>query len=69
MVNLANMYLAGRGVPQSDADAIRWYREAAERGDRSGQRMMGVMYSAGRGVPKDDQEAARWFRLAAGEKV
>ena len=29
---LGAMYAAGRGVPQDDAEAVRWYRRAAAQG-------------------------------------
>ena len=32
---LGFMYREGQGVPQDDAEAARWYRLAAEQGDRS----------------------------------
>ncbi len=31
--NLGGMYRQGRGVPQDDAEAMKWYRKAAEQGD------------------------------------
>ena len=31
--NLGIMYETGRGGPQDDAEAVRWYRLAAEQGD------------------------------------
>jgi TPR repeat protein len=48
------MYDEGRGVPQDDAEAVRWYRKAAEQGDAEAQGKLGVMYANGRGVPNDD---------------
>ena len=59
------MYDIGRGVPQDDAEAVRWYRLAAEQGDASAQYNLGVRYDDGLGVPLDDAEAVRWYRLAA----
>ena len=59
------MYADGRGVPQDDAEAIQWYRLAAEQGDASAQFNLGLMYDNGRGVPQDDAEAIQWYRLAA----
>ena len=53
------------GVPQDDAEAVRWYRLAADQGRASAQNNLGGMYSNGRGVPQDAAEAARWYRLAA----
>ena len=63
--NLGVMYQNGEGVPQDDAEAVRWYRLAAEQGDADAQNNLGVMYQNGEGVPQDDAEAVRWYRLAA----
>ncbi len=63
--NLGLMYAKGRGVPQDDAEAVRWYQLAAEQGDAGAQYNLGVMYDLGRGVPQDDAEALRWYRRAA----
>ena len=65
MVNLGNLYMTGRGVPQSDAQAAAWYRKAAELGDPGGRRALGYMYLEGRGVPQNLTEASRWLRLVA----
>jgi TPR repeat protein len=59
------MYDQGRGVPQDYAEAIRWYRKAADQGDIPAQDILGLMYSNGQGVPQDHAEAARWYRKAA----
>jgi hypothetical protein len=63
--NLGIMYADGRGVPQDDAEALRWWRLAAEQGGAEAQYNLGNMYADGRGVPQDDAEALRWWRLAA----
>ncbi len=63
--NLGGMYRDGRGVPQDDAEAVRWFRLAAEQGDAWAQTNLGLGYAKGRGVPQDDAEAVRWYRLAA----
>ncbi len=63
--NLGVMYATGRGVPQDDAEAVRWWRLAADQGDAEAQYNLGVRYADGRGVPQDDAEAAKWFRRAA----
>ncbi len=63
--NLGGIYLNGRGVPQDDAEAIRWYRLAAEQGYAAGQRNLGVAYTTGRGVRQDNVAAYTWFSLAA----
>src|ERR1035441_8676428 len=53
------------GVLKDEAEAVRWYRKAAEQGVAYAQSDLGVMYATGRGVPKDEAEAARWYRKAA----
>ncbi len=59
------MYDNGEGVPQDYAEAVKWYRLAAEQGDASAQYNLGIMYINGKGVPQDYAEAVKWYRLAA----
>jgi TPR repeat protein len=59
------MYANGQGVPQDDAEAVRWLRLAAGQGNANAQDNLGNMYDYGRGVPEDAAEAVRWSRLAA----
>lgn len=47
------------------AEALRWYRLLAGRGDADSQNDVGHMYETGRGVPQNYAEAANWYRLAA----
>ncbi len=63
--NLGIMYDFGRGHPQDDVEAIKWYRLAAEQGLASAQFNLGNMYDFGQGVPQDHVEAIKWYRLAA----
>ena len=35
----------GQGVPQDDAEAIKWYRMAAEQGDAGAQFNLGIRYA------------------------
>jgi len=63
--NLGFMYDFGEGVPENDAEAVKWYRLAAEQGDVTAQFNLGVTYDNGRGVPENDAEAVKWYRLAA----
>ena len=55
----------GPGVPQDYAEAVKWYRKAAERGDALAQNNLGFMYDYGQGVPEDDLLAHIWYNLAA----
>ena len=59
------MYAEGKGVPQNHAEAVKWYRKAAEQDDARAQYSLGFMYDLGRGVPQDDTEALKWYVLAA----
>ena len=59
------MYYKGQGVPQDDAEAVKWYRLAADQGDAKAQYNLGNMYRKGQGVPQDYAEAVKWYRLAA----
>ena len=59
------VYAHGRGVPQDDSEAAKWFRLAAEQGVADAQSNLGIVYANGLGVPQDDSEAAKWYRLAA----
>jgi hypothetical protein len=63
--NLARLYYAGRGVPQSYAEAFRWYSKAADQGHPKAEFAVGAMYAAGRGAQQNDAEAFVWVRKAA----
>lgn len=58
------MYADGRGVRQDDAQAVQWYRKAAEQGNVNAQNNLGVMYAQGRGVRQDLVLAQEWFGKA-----
>ena len=58
------MYANGKGVPEDDAEAVRWYRMAAEQSNASAQYNLGVMYYTGRGVLKDATLAHMWLNIA-----
>ena len=59
------MYGTGRGIPQDDAEAVRWHRLAADQGLGEAQINLGISYADGRGVPQDNVQAHMWFNLAA----
>ena len=63
--NLGVGYAFGQGVPEDDAEAVRWFRLAAEQGNAGAQLNLGVLYARGEGLLKDPAEAVRWYRLAA----
>jgi len=58
----------GAAVKRNEAEAARWYRLAAELGDREGQFALGLMLLRGaEGVARDRAEAHHWFELAAAQ--
>ena len=59
------MYNNGEGVQQDYAEAVNWYRKAAEQGDAFGQSNLGFMYELGNGVPQNYVLSHMWFNLAA----
>ena len=63
------MYDNGDGVPEDNAEAVKWYRKAAEQGDAVAQTNLGAMYAKGEGVPEDYVRALAWFNLAAAQGV
>jgi uncharacterized protein len=65
--DIAFMQAYGWGVPRNPAEAIVWYRKAAEQGLQVAQHFLGLAYVNGEGVRPDEAEAARWFSRAAAQ--
>ncbi len=61
------MHAYGWGVQRNPAEAIAWYRKAADQGLQVAQHFLGIAYVNGEGVRPDDAEAARWFARAAAQ--
>jgi TPR repeat protein len=38
------MYREGEGVPQNYAEALKWFRKAADQGNANAQFKLGIMY-------------------------
>jgi len=62
--DLAVLYDNGLGVPQSDAEALRWYTRAADQGDARAQYNLGLMYMNGQGVEPNLVLAYYWVSLS-----
>jgi len=62
---LGIFHYLGNGVPQDDAEAVRWVRLAEEQGHTTAQTNLGFMYATGRNVPQDYVQAHMWYNLAA----
>ena len=57
--------------PLSSAEAVRWYRLAADQGFADTQALLCLMYSEGSGVPQNYVEAYKWpiFAAARGDNL
>ena len=62
---LALRYANGDGVARDYAEAVTWYRRAAEQGVAFAQFNLGVRYANGQGIERDLLQAYRWFSVAA----
>ncbi|MFW1410905.1 tetratricopeptide repeat protein, partial [Vibrio parahaemolyticus] len=58
-------YDFGQGVAQDHAEAVRWYRRAADLGNVIAMKNLGLSYRDGEGIGKDFAEARRWLEKAA----
>jgi TPR repeat protein len=61
--DLGRFYELGWGVAKDQSEALRWYRRAAERGDRNAQYRLATAYFDGNGVPADNATAYFWLKL------
>jgi hypothetical protein len=59
------MYAEGEGVPQDNAEAVKWYRQAAQQGNAPAEYNLGLWYAQGQDSPPDYLRAYMWFNLAA----
>ena len=57
------------GVAKDEAEAVKWFRKAAEQNVADAQFSLGACYANGQGVTKDDAEAVKWFRKAAEQNL
>jgi len=62
---LGFMYHTGQGKEQSDSNALKWYRKAAEKKQTNAEFNLGVIYENGQSVDVDLTKAAHWYRKAA----
>ena len=58
-------YFEGLDVRKDFGEAVKWFRKAAEKGNRFGQSNLAYCYESGQGVEKNLAEAAKWYRMAA----
>ena len=56
----AQAYEKGNGVEQDDATAVRFYKEAAERGNSEAQLRLGILYRQRKGVQEEFRKKSRF---------
>ena len=66
---LAHRYYNGEGVVKDPAEALKWYRKAADQNIAEAQFNLGLSYCNGDGVVKNYVEAVKWFRKAAEQNL
>jgi hypothetical protein len=68
-LDLAEMYYGGEGLKKDYAEALKWYRKAADKRDSLAQFWMGRLYERGEGVPMDSRAAVNWYRQSADQNL
>ena len=63
------MYELGEGVENNYKEALKWYKLAAENGNRDAPNNIGVLYMTGLGTPRDFVMAHKWFTVAGARDV
>jgi TPR repeat protein len=61
---VGSIYDLGQGVPQDDAEAVKWYELAANQGSAKGQYQLGALYARSSQV-KNPVEGYKWLTIAA----
>jgi TPR repeat protein len=64
-VQLGKMYEEGDGILRDSKEAVRWFGQAANAGNREGQYLYALALMDGRGVVQDYQAAFKWLEAAA----
>ncbi len=63
---LGGIYSNGIGGIKPDyAEALKWFRTAAEKGFAPAQYNLAVAYETGRGIPADERQAFKYYLMAA----
>jgi TPR repeat protein len=66
---LGYFYATGQGVAHDEAEAVKWYRRAAEQNLATAQFNLATCYDNGQGVEKNTGEAVKWYRRAADQNL
>ena len=58
-------YSVGEGISKNEAEAVKWYRKAADQDHAAAQFALATCFAIGAGVKQDDREEMKWVRKAA----
>lgn len=67
-LELGLAYVTGKAVDKDYAQAVNWFRKAAEQGNDPAQAELGMSYLYGQGVDKNYGEAIKWFQKASSQR-
>ena len=59
------MHLKGRGIPQNQEEAAKWFHMVALQDHVNAEFQLAMLYNTGQGMIEDHIEALKWFKLAA----
>jgi TPR repeat protein len=59
------MFFLGQGVPEDNAEAVKWYRKAVEQDHGEAFTNLGYMYDFGLGVAQDKHKAVEFYQQGA----
>jgi hypothetical protein len=62
--HLGRLYLLGKGLKKDPVQAARWFRYAANKGQRSAQAMLGGMLFKGQGFSRQAAMGLAWLTIA-----
>lgn len=65
---LGRQYLTGDGISQSYEYAVKWFKEAANKGHMCAQYFLGHCYYFGRGIAQSEEEAVLWYKRSANQQ-
>ena len=71
MTEFKGTYLcpSGQNAAKNSAEAIAWFRKAADQGLADAQNNLGFIYEKGCGVAQDSAQAETWYRKAADQDL
>jgi hypothetical protein len=69
LLNMANIYFRGEGVPRDRAKAVEYFKRAADKGNAMAQWNVATLYKHGDGVACNPALAALYFAGAAAQGI